>query len=110
MGVKIKTAHMALSRMEFRRQLTYEAGRVSRSSVQCRMVSGAALAVFPNSSHACVRGKTDSVCSGRKGGLPRTSSSVFADPQWRHEAQIMPFYGDISLPMKAKSLETVCLS
>lgn len=47
MEVKLKKAHMALSLMEFRMQLIYETGRVSRNSTQCHTVPTAALVIFP---------------------------------------------------------------
>lgn len=42
---------MALSLLEFRLQLIYVTGRVSRSSTQCHIVPSVALVSFPNSLH-----------------------------------------------------------
>ena len=44
---------MALSLVEFRKQLIYETGPVSRSSTQCHIVPSVALVIFPNFLHEC---------------------------------------------------------
>lgn len=77
MGVKTKDSTYGNVINGIRMQLLYETGCVSRNSVQCHIVPSVALAL--SQLLARMQGRTKLACIGRKGGLPRTSSAVFAD-------------------------------
>lgn len=100
----MKTAHMALPLKEFRRQLIQETGRVSRSSAQCHVVPGVALAVFPNSLHV-YEGRQSWFAQEEREVYPGHQGQYLQTFQPRNEAQTMPFYGDIS-----NESRIICLS
>lgn len=78
---------------------------VCPGTAHCRMVPSLALVIFPHPLHVCRERQNWFALEERE-----------ADPAHpveylqRNGAQSMPFYGDISFPMKANSLETPCHS
>ena len=86
---------MALSFMEFRRQLIHKTGCVSWSSAQCHVVPGVALAVFPNSLHVYEERQSWFALEERE-AYPGHQGQHLQTSQQRNEALTVPSYGDIS--------------